>query len=252
MTADQIRDAARALDLANDAGMDINNPTFLNNLLKGATGDATALGTVMVTLQTEARNLFAELQALRDIFLTTGGGAGGVGVGPGGGLGDTGATTKTGTKTSSITVTAKSGQTLSSIAKANKTTVSAILAANPKFTQDSKYKGGSTIFSGTTVKIPGKMYGGIVAGNGMLDKVPTMLTPGEFVVNKNAAKRFGPLLQSINESKYPGLLSPMSGSSVVGLSSNSINNNSSSVYNYSLNIDASGGSANQTILQELL
>jgi TP901 family phage tail tape measure protein len=243
MTADQIRDAARALDLANDAGMDINNPTFLNNLLKGATGDATALGTVMVTLQTEARNLFAELQALRDIFLTTGGGAGGVGVGFAGGPGDTGATTKTGTKTSSITVTAKSGQTLSSIAKANKTTVSAILSANPKFTQDSKYKGGSTIFSGTKVKIPGKMYGGIVAGNGMLDKVPTMLTPGEFVVNKNAAKRFGPLLHSINESKYPGLLSPMSGSSLVGMSSNSINNNSSSVYNYSLNIDASGGSA---------
>jgi TP901 family phage tail tape measure protein len=243
MTADQIRDAARALDLANDAGMDINNPTFLNNLLKGATGDATALGTVMVTLQTEARNLFAELQALRDMFLTTGGGAGGVGVGFAGGPGDTGATTKTGTKTSSITVTAKSGQTLSSIAKANKTTVSAILSANPKFTQDSKYKGGNTIFSGTTVKIPGKMYGGIVAGNGMLDKVPTMLTPGEFVVNKNAAKRFGPLLHSINESKYPGLLSPMSGSSLVGMSSNSINNNSSSVYNYSLNIDASGGSA---------
>jgi TP901 family phage tail tape measure protein len=252
MTADQIRDAARALDLANDAGMDINNPTFLNNLLKGATGDATALGTVMVTLQTEARNLFAELQALRDIFLTTGGGAGGVGVGFAGGPGDIGATTKTGAKTSSITVTAKSGQTLSSIAKANKTTVSAILSANPKFTQDSKYKGGSTIFSGTKVKIPGKMYGGIVAGNGMLDKVPTMLTPGEFVVNKNAAKRFGPLLHSINESKYPGLLSPMSGSSLVGMSSNSINNNSSSVYNYSLNIDASGGSASPSDIARIV
>jgi TP901 family phage tail tape measure protein len=247
MTADQIRDAAKALDLANEAGVNINNATFLNNILKAATGDSSALKTVMVDLQTEARNLFAELQNLRNVFLTTGGGAGGVGAGPDGAPGDdkgSGVVANSGTtKTTSTTVTAKSGQTLSSIAKANKTTVSAILAANPKFTQDSKYKGGNTIFSGTTVKIPGKMYGGIVAGNGMLDKVPTMLTPGEFVVNKNAAKRFGPLLTSINESKYPGSMSPMSSSNVMGISSNSINNNSTSVYNYSLKVDASGSSA---------
>jgi len=51
-------------------------------------------------------------------------------------------------------VTAKSGQTLSSIAKANSTTVSAILAANPKFTSDAKYDGGNKIFSGTIVNIP--------------------------------------------------------------------------------------------------
>jgi TP901 family phage tail tape measure protein len=248
MTADQIRDAAKALDLANEAGVNINNPTFLNNILKAATGDSSALKSVMVDLQTEARNLFAELQNLRNVFLTTGGGANGVGAGPDGGPGaDLGTKVVTGAgtiKATSTTVTAKSGQTLSSIAKANKTTVSAILAANPKFTQDSKYKGGNTIFSGTTVKIPGKMYGGIVAGNGMLDKVPTMLTPGEFVVNKNAAKRFGPLLTSINESKYPGSMSPMSSSKLMAMSNNSINNNSSSVYNYSLKVDARGTSAN--------
>jgi hypothetical protein len=48
-----------------------------------------------------------------------------------------------------IKVTVKKGDTLSSIAKENKTTVKAILAANPKFTEDKKYKGGNTIFSGT-------------------------------------------------------------------------------------------------------
>lgn len=85
MTADQIRDAAKALDLANEAGVNINNATFLNNILKAATGDSSALKTVMVDLQTEARNLFAELQNLRNVFLTTGGGAGGVGAGPDGG-----------------------------------------------------------------------------------------------------------------------------------------------------------------------
>jgi LysM repeat protein len=55
-----------------------------------------------------------------------------------------------------IKVTVKKGDTLSSIAKENKTTVKAILAANPKFTEDKKYKGGNTIFSGTKVVIPNK------------------------------------------------------------------------------------------------
>ena len=53
-----------------------------------------------------------------------------------------------------IKVTVERGDTLSSIAKENNTTVKAILAANPKFTEDAKYKGGNTIFAGTTVKIP--------------------------------------------------------------------------------------------------
>jgi len=57
---------------------------------------------------------------------------------------------------SSTKVTVAKGDTLSSIAKENNTTVKEILAANPKFTQDSKYKGGNLIFSGTTVKIPTK------------------------------------------------------------------------------------------------
>jgi len=50
--------------------------------------------------------------------------------------------------------TVKSGDSLSKIAAANGTTVSALLAANPKFTTESKYNGGKTIFSGTIVRIP--------------------------------------------------------------------------------------------------
>ena len=56
-----------------------------------------------------------------------------------------------------ITVTVEKGDTLSSIAKENKTTVSAILAANPKFTEQAKYKDGNQIWAGTTVKIPPKV-----------------------------------------------------------------------------------------------
>ena len=50
--------------------------------------------------------------------------------------------------------TVKSGDSLSKIAAANGTTVSALLAENPKFTTDPKYNGGKTIFSGTVVRIP--------------------------------------------------------------------------------------------------
>jgi LysM repeat protein len=56
-----------------------------------------------------------------------------------------------------ITVKVERGDTLSSIAKENKTTVSAILAANPKFTEQAKYKDGNMIWAGTTVKIPPKV-----------------------------------------------------------------------------------------------
>ena len=51
-------------------------------------------------------------------------------------------------------VTVKSGQTLSSIAKANNTTVSAILTANPVLTSNPKYQGGNVVFSGTKLNIP--------------------------------------------------------------------------------------------------
>lgn len=58
---------------------------------------------------------------------------------------------------SPVKVTVERGDTLSSIAKENNTTVKAILEANPKFTEQTKYKGGNTIFSGTTVVIPPKI-----------------------------------------------------------------------------------------------
>jgi hypothetical protein len=58
---------------------------------------------------------------------------------------------------SPIKVTVERGDTLSSIAKENNTTVNAILAANPKFTEQAKYKGGNTVFAGTTVVIPPKI-----------------------------------------------------------------------------------------------
>jgi alpha-D-ribose 1-methylphosphonate 5-triphosphate synthase subunit PhnG len=51
-------------------------------------------------------------------------------------------------------VTVKSGETLSSIAKANGTTTAKLLAANPMLKNNPKYNGGSTIFSGTVLTLP--------------------------------------------------------------------------------------------------
>ena len=52
--------------------------------------------------------------------------------------------------------TVKKGDTLSAIASRSGVSLKEIRAANPKFTTQAKYKGGSMIFSGTTVAIPKK------------------------------------------------------------------------------------------------
>ena len=97
-----------------------------------------------------------------------------------------------------------------------------------------------------------KMYGGKVkymATGGMAvgsDTVPAMLTPGEFVVNRAAAQQFGPMLQSINESKYPSMLGGIGGSTIVPVNnvSTSMNDNSTAVYNYNLGFNINGNNAN--------
>ena len=97
----------------------------------------------------------AELDKLRESL--TGGTSGT------GGTGGTGGTDTSAVNTSK-TITVKPGDTLSKIAAANQVSLQAILDANAKFKNDPKYNGGSTIFSGTTVKIPRLAKGGIVLG----------------------------------------------------------------------------------------
>jgi hypothetical protein len=98
-----------------------------------------------------------------------------------------------------------------------------------------------------------KMYGGMVSkymafGGKAIgsDTVPAMLTPGEFVMNKGASKAYGPLLERINESKYPGMLGGGGMTQIpVNNISTSMNDNSTAVYNYNLgfSINGSNGSA---------
>jgi hypothetical protein len=98
----------------------------------------------------------------------------------------------------------------------------------------------------------GKMYGGwikkmatggYVPGSGMTDKVHTMLTPGEFVVNKSAASQFGPMLSALNESKYPGMKNSNYGNISPLNVSSAVDNSSSAVYNYSVGISVNGSNS---------
>ena len=100
--------------------------------------------------------------------------------------------------------------------------------------------GGGKMYGGWIKKMA---LGGYVPGSGMTDKVHTLLTPGEFVVNKSAASKLGPMLSALNESKYPGMknsgyrnVSPVNASS-------SVNNSSSAVYNYSVGISVNGSNS---------
>jgi TP901 family phage tail tape measure protein len=112
--------------------------------------------------------------------------------------------------------------------------------------------------------------GGFVTGTGAGDSVPTMLTPGEFVMNKAASKAFGPILSSLNGSAYPSSLGKassstyptmgnnisstlisqsypsMSSSSFTPINTTSVNaanDNSTAVYNYSVGINVGGSNS---------
>jgi hypothetical protein len=95
-------------------------------------------------------------------------------------------------------------------------------------------------------KAPGMMMGGkvkkyamgsLVPGMGNTDRVPALLTPGEFVVRKSAAKANMPLLNAINSDVFPtvsGGAPQVDSGSVV--STNTVLNNTP-VYNYSINVN---------------
>jgi TP901 family phage tail tape measure protein len=95
-----------------------------------------------------------------------------------------------------------------------------------------------------------KMYGGVVkymATGGAVgsDTIPAMLTPGEFIVNKAASKAYRPLLERINESKYPGMLGGGGMTQIpVNNISTSMNDNSTAVYNYNLGFSINGANGN--------
>ena len=139
--------------------------------------------------------------------------------------------TKTNTNTGTTKYVVQPGDTLSEIAADNNISLKQLLALNPKFTDDPKYKNGNMIWSGTTVKLPtgsGAAAGSGGGGGGFMqalakgglinpmrfamggfargtDTVPAMLTPGEFIMSKYAVDSYGlDTMKQINKGEAVG------------------------------------------------
>jgi hypothetical protein len=112
-------------------------------------------------------------------------------------------------------------------------------------------------------KIMPMNYGGMVpkymANGGAVgsDSVPAMLTPGEFVMNKAAVKRFGPMLENMNNSKYPSMIKDLTPTTYTNVNSSmvtpiisnistNISDNSSSMYNYNVGINVNESNASSS------
>jgi chromosome segregation ATPase len=78
--------------------------------------------------------------------------------------------------------------------------------------------------------------GGFVPGLGMTDKIPAMLTPGEFVVRKPVAQRFGAELAALNGNVFPRMNGAAS-LAAKGAGGNEIE------YNYTINVNVAGTDA---------
>jgi TP901 family phage tail tape measure protein len=135
----------------------------------------------------------------------------------------------------------------------------------PKSTGSNTVAKANMPFGGASIIPKKKMYGGFirkmaaggfVPGVGMTDKVPALLTPGEFVVNKRSAGAFAPFLSALNDAKYPSMIGREMNSPVYSVSapnntfamptnsvSSSINDNSNTVYNYNVGITVGGTNA---------
>ncbi len=115
---------------------------------------------------------------------------------------------------------------------------------------------GGVAYKGSTEAPPALRmnYGSTVPGIGMTDKVPALLTPGEFVVRKSVANQNRGFLNQLNSQVFPavgkGISSPtysMPGQNVTNIPVNTTNvvSNSSPMYNstYNVNVNVSGTNA---------
>jgi TP901 family phage tail tape measure protein len=99
--------------------------------------------------------------------------------------------------------------------------------------------GGNVGYRGSTEAPPAlKMArGSLVPGLGNTDRVPALLTPGEFVVRKSVAKANMPLLKALNSDVFPSmsLNTPDVAPTVTSSTSTILNN--TPVYNYSISVN---------------
>jgi TP901 family phage tail tape measure protein len=116
--------------------------------------------------------------------------------------------------------------------------------------------GGMVNYKGSREPAPGMMMGGKmkkyavgsqVPGIGITDKVPALLTPGEFVVRKSVTKANLPLLEALNGNIFPNMNSGVDSNVTPIISTSNVSNVNAPVYNYNVNVNVAetNASANE-------
>ena len=103
--------------------------------------------------------------------------------------------------------------------------------------------GGNVNYKGSTEPAPVKMsIGNIVPGLGNTDRIPALLTPGEFVVRKSVAQENLGLLQAMNGDVFPSMKGGIGANTVMAPVTNTVMEGSTTLYNnsYSVNVNVAG------------
>ena len=105
--------------------------------------------------------------------------------------------------------------------------------------------GGNVNYKGSREPAPVRMsLGSLVPGMGNVDRVPALLTPGEFVVRKSVARENMGLLKALNGDIFPQIKEGFGLNSIPEVELKSNVENSSNMYNsYSINVNVSGTNA---------
>ena len=107
--------------------------------------------------------------------------------------------------------------------------------------------GGNVNYKGSTEPAPVRMaVGNLVPGLGNTDRVPALLTPGEFVVRKSVTKQNLGLLKSLNGDVFPQMSGGIGANAVMVPITNTNMEGSTTLYNNNYSVNVNVGGTNST------